>query len=157
MRVLDLIAIVAFFLALIAFPFAFYNFRRRPIQSLLIFAVPALLFFSACDLSEAIIQGQILADFDLLGDDCQISLDGKRCPNPPEALSALKTLRSVPEHHSYPTKVIRVEVFDRSRQVVLLIARDSQDPREYWVFSPNSFITRHIEVGRIVTSAFDRY
>ena len=157
MTALDFIAEATFLASLIAFPFAFYNFRRRPIQSLLIFPVPALLFFSACDLSEAIIQGQILADFDLLSNDYQISLDGKRYPNPPEGLSALKTLRWVPEHHSYPTKVIRVEVFDRSRQVVLLIARDSRDPREYWVFSPNSFITRHIEVGRIVTSAFDRY
>ena len=139
------------------FPFAFYNFHRRPIQSLLIFAVPALFFFGTCDLTEAIVQGQILGAFDLLSDDYQISLDGKPYPNPPEALSGLKTLQWVPQHHSYPTKVIRVEVFDHSRQVVLLIARDSGDPREYWVFSKKSFITRHIEVGRIMTSAFDNY
>lgn len=154
---LDLIAIVAFPLGLIALPFAFYKFRSQPIQSVLLFALPVLIFFGACDLSEAIVQAQTLADFDLLKEDYQICVDGKRHPNPHEALSALKTLRWIPQHHSYPTKRIKVEVSDPSRQVVLVIVRDSRNPREYWVFCPKSFITRYKEIGRIVTSTFDSY
>lgn len=157
MTILDVIAVIAFVSALIAFPFSFYNFHRRPVRSVLIFAVPALLFFGACDLSGTVAQVQILADCDRLSSDYHVTLDGKQCPNPAEALSALKTLRSVPQHHSYPTKRIRVEAFDRSRKVVVLIARDSRDPREYWVFSSNSLINRHIEVGRLMSSAFDGY
>jgi hypothetical protein len=157
MRVLDLIAMVAFPLALIVAPFSFYNFHRRPISSALIFAVPLMICFTTCDLSEAIVRGQVLGNFDLLSADYQISVDGKRHPNPPEALAGLKTLRWIPAHHSYPAKRMRVAVSDGSRQVDLEIARDSREPHEYWVFCPSHFITRHNEVGRIVTSAFDNY
>lgn len=157
MSALDVIAIAAFASSLIALPFSFYTFRKRPIRSLLVFATPLLIFFGACDLSQTIAQAQILVDLDRLADDCQISVNGKPSSNPREALSALKTLRWLPKHHSDPTERLRVDVSDHSTQVVLLVARDSRDPREYWVFYPKFFITTHNDVGRIVTSAFDGY
>jgi hypothetical protein len=155
MRALDVIAMSAFLSALIALPFAVFNFRRRPIRSFLIFVAPILVFLGVCDLGRTIGQAQILAELDQVTDECQVSVDGKPSSNPREALSAFKALRWIPKHHSEPTKPVRIEVSDRSRQFEFLIARDSRDPREYWVFYPKSFITKHNDVGQIVTSAFD--
>jgi hypothetical protein len=157
MRVLDFVAIVTFAAGLIALPFSLYTFRKQPMRSLLVFGIPLLMFFGACDLGRTIVQAQILADLDQLGADCQISINEKPSANPREVLSALKDLGWLPKHHSDPAKRFRVDISDHSRQVVLLVARDSRDPREYWVFSPKSFITTHNDVGRIVTSAFDGY
>ena len=44
-----------------------------------------------------------------------------------------------------------------SQQLVLRLARDSGDPKEYWVFFPKYGITSSSEIGRIKTSSFDSY
>jgi hypothetical protein len=76
----------------------------------------------------------------------------------PEQISAiLKTLNWLPTHHSSPTKRISVEIFDDPRHIVLSLARDSGNPREYWVFYPKYRITASNEIGRIVTPLFDGY
>jgi hypothetical protein len=66
-------------------------------------------------------------------------------------------LRSPSPHHSNPTKRINVEISEGSHHIVLSLARDSSDPREYWVFYPKYYITRHNEIGRIVAPVFDSY
>ena len=72
-------------------------------------------------------------------------------------LSALKTLRPLSAHHSSPTKRINVHISEGSHRIALSLARDSSDPREYWVFYPKYYITRYNEIGRIVTPVFDNY
>jgi hypothetical protein len=55
---------------------------------------------------------------------------------------------------------IRIEVDiqdDRGRKLVLELGRDSENLREYWVFSQSSEITRGNEIGRVTSSLFDRY
>ena len=66
----------------------------------------------------------------------QISINATPAPNPKDVLLALKTLRPLSPHHSSPTKRINVEISEGSHHIALSLARDSGDPREYWVFYP---------------------
>ncbi len=157
MRVLDIIAGAAFVSGLIALPFTFYSFRRRPIRSVLLFGIPALIFFAACDTSQRISQANVLDELDALTEKYRIVINGASAQNPKEVLSALKTLQWLPDHHSNPTKRINVEIFDSSGQIVLWLDRHSGNPREYWIFYPRHYITGYNEIGKIVTPVFDDY
>jgi hypothetical protein len=59
-RLLDIIACVGFIAALIALPFSFYYFRRAPIRSVLVFAVPLLIVMAAASASQSWGQGLVL-------------------------------------------------------------------------------------------------
>ena len=91
------------------------------------------------------------------GDKSQISINGKPAPNSKEILSVLRTLHTSPGHHSHPTHAIGIGVSDDPESLTLLLARDSDDPKEYWVFFPKYWITSTKEIGRIKTSEFDGY
>jgi hypothetical protein len=53
--------------------------------------------------------------------------------------------------------VIDVDISYGSEHMMLRLARDSGDPKEYWVFFPKYRITSTNEVARIKTAAFDSY
>ena len=116
-----------------------------------------LIFFGACDTSQEIAQARVLDRLDIIAGKYRISIGAETVANPEEILVALKTLKWMPAHHSNPTKRINVEISDNSGRIILSLARDSGDPREYWVFYPKYFITRYNEIGRIVSPAFDNY
>lgn len=157
MRVLDFIFVTAFVAALVAFPFTVYYFHRQPIQSGLVFGIPIIISFCICEGSQRFAQDQVLEKLGALGETYQVSINATPAPNPKDVLSALKALRWLSPHHSSPTKRINVEVSDGSRHIFLSFARDSGNPREYWVFYPKYYITRHNEIGRIVTPVLDNY
>lgn len=157
MVILDAIACLGFITCLMALPFSFYFFHRHPIRSFLHVTVPLCIASAACDTSQRIIQAKALDALDALSDQYQLSVDGAIASNPKEVLTALKTLDWRLPHHSSPGKRINVEIFDRSRRTFFSLARDSGNPREYWVFFPEHFITRSNEIGRIKTSVFDSY
>jgi len=90
-------------------------------------------------------------------DDAHVSVNGVAVVNSKEIVSALRTLHWVQAHHSNPTKRIAVEVSDGSERLLLFLARDSGNPREYWVFFPRHWITANNEIGRIETPVFDIY
>jgi hypothetical protein len=43
------------------------------------------------------------------------------------------------------------------QDLLLWVCRDSDNPREYWVYYPKYLITTYNEVGRLVTPIFDGY
>ena len=157
MRILDYIAGVAAVAALVALPFTFYYFHRRPLRSVLILGIPILVSFCVCDGSQRYAQDRVLETLGAFGERSQISVNGTPAPNPKDVLLALKTLRSLSPHHSSPAKRINVEISEGSHHIALSLARDSSDPREYWVFYPKYYVTRYNEIGRIVTPMFDNY
>ena len=157
MRILDYIAGVAAVAALVALPFSFYYFRSRPLRGILILGIPILISFCVCDGGQRYAQDRVLETLAAFDEQSQISINGTPPPNPKDVLLALKTLRSRSPHHSSPTKRINVEISEGSHHIALSIARDSSDPREYWVFYPKYYITRYKEIGRIVTPVFDKY
>ena len=157
MRALDIIAGAAFLTALVALPFSLYNFRRYTIRSLLLFGIPVFIFLCACWTSQDIGHDEVLHKLKSLKDDCSVSINGKTVLNSKEVISVLQTLDWLPAHHSSPTKRIKLEITDHAPRLVLSLARDSGDPREYWVFGPKYRIMASNEIGRIRTPFFDTY
>ena len=157
MRLLDYIAGAAFVVALVAFPFTVYYFQRKPLQSGLLFGIPLLIVACVCDGSRRYAQDRVLETLGAFDERSQISISTTPAPNPKDVLLALRASHWLSPHHSSPTKRINVEISDGSHHIVLSLARDSGDPREYWVFYPKYCITRYNEIGRIVTPVFDNY
>jgi len=116
-----------------------------------------MLLFCVCDGSQRYAQDRVVETLGAFDERSQISINATPAPNPKDVLSALKTLRPLSAHHSSPTKRINVHISEGSHRIALSLARDSSDPREYWVFYPKYYITRYNEIGRIVTPVFDNY
>jgi hypothetical protein len=89
--------------------------------------------------------------------DATVYVNGQRISSPEEVLAALKGLAWYSAHHSHPTTRIEVDVMSSRGNLALELGRDSDNPREYWVFSQRQGITSNNEIGRITTSAFDKY
>jgi hypothetical protein len=157
MRILDYIAGVAVVATLVALPFSFYYFPRQPIRSALLIGLPIILLFRVCDGSRRYAQDRVRETLDAFDERSQISINATPAPNPKDILLALKALRPLSAHHSSPTKRINVHISEGSHRIALSLARDSSDPREYWVFYPKYYITKNNEIGRIVTPVFDNY
>jgi hypothetical protein len=172
-KILDIVAGVSFIAAVIALPFLIvkwstYLARRKvsypslrgqvciPWKVVLFFAVPILVAIAAADTSQHIAHDQILDQLKTLKGDYHVSVNGRAVQNPSEILSSLKKLDWLPAQHSSPTKRITVELSDKSH-IILELARDSDEPREYWVFYPKYYITKSNEIGRIITPLFDAY
>jgi len=127
-----------------------------PLTTVLFFGVPILVATAAANTSQHIAHDQILDQLAALKDDYQISINGRAAQNPSEILTALRKLDWLPAHHSSPTNRVSLQISGGS-QVTLQLARDSSNPREYWVFDPKHYVTRHNEIGRIITPLFDAY
>jgi hypothetical protein len=157
MRLLDTVACIGFVAALIALPFSFYYFRRAPIRSAVFFAVPLLVFMGAASTSQSLAQERVLGTLELcLPGNSTVLVNGHEVSNSAEVLSTLRELRQLPAHHSSPNARFSVDIRG-PKSLSLVLARDSGDPREYWVFYPTYMITRYNEIGRIRTSTFDAY
>jgi hypothetical protein len=154
---LDIVAGVGFVGAIIALPFSFYYFRRAPIPSALLFGIPLAICFVAADTSEIIARDEVLSALNSLADSPNVTINGRPVANSREVLLALKALDQLPAHHSHPTKRINVEITDHAQRIRIVLARDSTNPREYWVFYPKYYVTKSNEIGRIKTPLFDEY
>ena len=71
-------------------------------------------------------------------------------------IAAVRDVHDTIAHHSHPTTRYRLSIKTSRGSLLLDLARDSQDPHEYWVFYPNFHSTNANEVGRVFTDAFDR-
>lgn len=169
MKVLDIIACASIILGLVSAPFLLFTWpvyaatrnkggsSKAAMISLLTFAISVVIGLCAGWTGTSIARDEVIDKLQSARDNCQISINGKAVQNSEEILAALGTLHSDPGHHSHPTKRISVVVSDKSNRIVLTLARDSDDPREYWVFVPKYWITSTKEIWRIKTSAFDAY
>jgi hypothetical protein len=157
MRFLDTIACVGFIAALIVLPFSFYYFRRAPIRSALFFAVPLLIFMGITSTSKSLAQARVLTTLELCSpENATVLVNGREVFDSAVVLSTLKEICDLPAHHSSPSRRFTVEIRGPT-SLFLVLARDSGDPREYWVFYPAYMITRYNAIGRIRTSTFDAY
>jgi hypothetical protein len=157
MKWLEIIAYVGIITALIALPFCFYYFRRAPIRSMLLLGVPLLIAGGSISTTQTVARDELIHDLNSLPDTSNVTIGGHPASNPAQVLQALKSLAWITPHHSNPTKRIDVEITHGSSRILLALARDSGDPREYWVFFPKYYFTRYNETGRIRTSLLDEY
>lgn len=174
MAALDWIAIIALVaafggLAVLLYNWSSYLGRRRlsfpslrekvsvPVKSVFFFAISALTFLSAYWAGRQIAHHEVIKELDSVGANYYVSVNGTPYPDAKQILLTLRSLHWIPAHHSNPTKHITIEIFQNSGRLVLWLARDSANPREYWVFYPKYRITASNEIGRVVTSLFDEY
>lgn len=174
MRVLDYTAYIGFIVALIALPFLIFNWVRFavkkarsvpmmrnqvpvPMKTVLLFAIPLVIAMGASETSKEIGHSEVLRKLQSLRSDCRVSVNGQAIANPTQVLTVLKSMDWLPAHHSNPTRRISVEISNAAPGLVLSLARDSSDSREYWVFWPKYRVTAVNEIGRIKTPVFDSY
>lgn len=102
-------------------------------------------------------RADVMEKLRVASDNCDISINGEPAQIRREILGVLRTLHWSPQHHSHPGMAINIDLSCDSKHITLRLSRDSDDPREYWVFLPKYWITSTSEIGRIKTSAFDAY
>ena len=125
--------------------------------STVLFASGVLIALAVGWTSADIAHSEVVTRLKSAADDSVISVDGRPSANSRELLAVLRGVDRLPAHHSNPTKEIVIDVADRPSHLVLSVARDSGDPREYWVFYPKYFITHSNNIGRIKTPLLDAY
>ena len=106
-----------------------------------------LVGLAAASTSTGIGHDEVLRKLDSLKPNCRVSINGKTVLNSQEVISILKTLDWVPAHHSHPTTRITVDITDHAPRLVFSLGRDSDDPREYWVFWPKYHITAQTKLA----------
>ncbi len=166
MVVLDALFVACGVTAIIATPFMLVNWFRNlarpkaqrcfPLKSVLFFAIPVVCGLLIGFTGAFIGQLQVLHFLDGVPPEAPVLVNQQKVKNPAEVIAALRELRDLPAHHSEPTHPIRLDIYGQSH-LALSLARDSGNPREYWVFYPRHWITRNNEVGRIITPVFDAY
>jgi hypothetical protein len=164
--VLDALFVACGATAIIATPFMLVNWFRNlarpkaqrsfPLKSVLFFSIPVVSGLLIGFTGTFIGQLQVLHFLDDVPPDVRVLVNQQKVKNPAEVIAALRELRDLPAHHSEPTHPIRLDIYGQSH-LALSLARDSGNPREYWVFCPRHLITRNNEVGRIITPVFDVY
>lgn len=157
MRFLDVIAAFTFITTLIALPFSLYYLGRAPIRSALFVGIPVLICMCTASTSQSLVQAQVLDALDLCSpENSTVFVNGREIPNSTEVLRTLRELRDFPAHHSSPNGGFSVDIRG-PKSVFLVLARDSGNPQEYWVFYPKYMITRYNEIGRIKAATFDAF
>lgn len=86
-----------------------------------------------------------------------VSIDGRPVAEPAPVIQALRSTRFKMAHHSHPVARLRIVLRDGDAEQVLLLGRDSTNPREYWVDYTRPGFSLSDGLGRIETDAFDAY
>jgi|GEM_PF-2029447 len=107
-------------------------------------------------LTEQRARESVLGRLNDLSPNAGVTIDGEVRAQAP-VLEALKGLRHVGSHHSYPLEPLRVEIRDGNETIELVVAQDSERPDEYWVYRPGA--NYHSDplgepLGRIETQVF---
>jgi hypothetical protein len=130
--------------------------RRFPAISVGLFIGSILLIFATTDAIEMGARGEARTFLHNV-DDPVVAINGNIVTNFEPILNALHSTASVPAHHSHPTAIIHVTITDKTGFLALDLARDSDRPREYWLFYPGYRATQVNAIARIVSTAFDAY
>lgn len=128
---------------------------KFPFKSVLFFVLPILTVFCVGFISKSYAQDEVISALNSFSSDARVLVNGESTENPFDIIAVLKKTWQVYPHHSHPTKRIDVQISDESRSLVLRLGRDSDDPREYWVFYPKYYVTSSNEIGRVITPIFD--
>jgi hypothetical protein len=93
-----------------------------------------------------------------MGEDAVVIVDGETltAENARALLRMLADLKPRPAHHSHPETRFPVLLRSDGGDLDLVFARDSESPREYWIFAPgeDGVVSRN-EIGRIRTGLLD--
>ena len=173
MKALNINCYCSFAATLIALPFfvvnvVIYN-TRQPVNSVAAaqrgFPIKSVSFFLVSVITTIVVAGvmttyarrEALNFIQSLSGNYTVYVNEQEVRDSEKLISALKEIRPYWAHHSHPTKRIRVLIRSDEKYLTLELGRDSDNPREYWVFSLAQEVTSNNEIGRITTTAFDEY
>jgi len=171
--ILHLISYIAIGIAIASVPFLIYNWvdytaaKKREEDSsgifVAVFPIKSVGFFIGPVIT-GIICGAIItyigtnSTFDFLNSlsgQYSVKVNDTKAENPEQLVAELKRVGHISAHHSHPTKIIRIEIESSKGRMLLHLRRDSDTPREYWVFNP-AFDDMN-EIGRLNTTVLDQY
>lgn len=173
MRTLNVICYCAFAASIIALPFLLVNWwkytKDQPVNRLVVvrsgFPTKSVNFF-VFSVVIAMVAASIVTNsarrdalhfINSLSGNYTVYVNQQQVRDSNRMISALKGIAPYWAHHSHPITRIRVDIRSDARDLTLELGRDSSNPQEYWVFSPEHGITSDTEIGRITTAAFDEY
>jgi hypothetical protein len=88
----------------------------------------------------------------------RVHVNGAAIENSEPIILCLRSIANSPAHHSHATTVITIDIYDAAgRTLSLELGRDSQNPREYWVFVKKTSRGLIWDIGSIRTPLFDAY
>jgi hypothetical protein len=167
MKVLDVTACTSIILAVISAPFFLFSCvpyfasrNRGPASrtaslSFSVFMLSVIVGLFAGWTGTSIARDEVVEKLKAAADGCQIYVNGKPARNPQEILAILRKMYWSPGHHSHPTTAININnainvgVSYDSERIMLRVARDPDDPKEYWVFFPKYWITSTARSGEL--------
>ncbi len=130
---------------------------KLPLKSMGFFVVPIVIAIAIAEIVAARSRTEALNFLRDLSGNYRVYVNAQLAKNPDAIIAALKTTGSRMDHHSSPTKMIRVDIQSDRGDLSLQLGRDSSYAQEYWVFYPKYRITSNNEIGKVVTVAFDEY
>ena len=84
-----------------------------------------------------------------------LTINDTRFERTSELLADLRNMHGTMGHHSRPTTGYRLSLATSRGPLELKLCRDSQNPREYWVFYAGFYSTRMNDIGHVFTNALD--
>jgi len=90
----------------------------------------------------------------------QVRLNGDVVADPTILLATLRLVDHVTAHHSHPNALIRIDLVNGASATQIAIARDSQNPSEFWTYlpGPNWYLDKRGQAaGRITSTDLDRF
>ena len=130
---------------------------KLPLKSVLVFGGPILVAILIAEFVQARSRVEALNFLRDLSSNYKVYVNSQPPKNPDAIITALKTTGWRMDHHSSPTKMIRVDIHTDQGDMSLQLGRDSSYAQEYWVFYPKYRITSNNEIGKVVTPVFDEY
>lgn len=85
----------------------------------------------------------------------RVTVNGSDVNNGPAVIDAIRGMHDVIGHHSSPTSCYRISIQTSRGPLTLLLRRDSQDSREYWVYYAGFHSTQSNALGHVFTPIFD--
>ena len=172
MRVLNVIWYCAFVVAVIAVPFLLADCARfikaQPVnrlgapqfnfsRTMSLFVISCLTVITISTAMSIYARHDVLKFVHGLSGNYTVYVNQQQVREPDNMVSALKEVAFYWGHHSHPTKRIHLLIRNDVRDLRLELARDSDNPQEYWIFYLDQDLTSENEIGRITTSAFNEY
>ncbi|HSE25411.1 MAG TPA: hypothetical protein VLB68_27355 [Pyrinomonadaceae bacterium] len=173
MNILNGITYCAFAAAIVAVPFLLVNWWKYimnqplnrlvtvrsgfPTKSVSFFLISACTAMATASIMTSYARRDALKFLQSLPQGYSVYVNGQQVADPDKMILSLQQVAPYWAHHSHPTTRIRVAVHSNERNLTLDLGRDSDNPKEYWVFYTEHSVTSNNEIGRITTSAFDEY
>jgi hypothetical protein len=131
--------------------------KRVPVKSTIFFVVPILVAILIAETMASLSRSEALTFIRDLSESYKVSVNRGPVQDPEPIIAALKQISPEVAHHSHPLKEIEVDIQTEKSELTLVLRRDSDFPREYWVYYPKYKVTSSNEIGRITTPVFDEY